>query len=119
MSEGRRRRSRGSRRKRSTRPFWGDPEVAAGPEHAIVPVAHPTALIDSLGVPPFPRADGAPHYFAAVYQRATGMAEALAHAYGIMADDPTDDDPADDQGDDAARDRGAPVHDETGRDDRT
>jgi hypothetical protein len=83
-SGSRRRRSRSSRRKASARPFWGNPEVAAGPEHYIEPVDHPTALIDSLGVPPFPRADAAPHYFLAVYTRATGMALALAHAYGIV-----------------------------------
>ena len=92
-SANRRRRSRSSRRKGSARPFWGDPEVAAGPEHLIAPVEHPTALIDSLGAPPFPRADAAPHYFTAVYARATGMALALAHAYGIV-----------DDGDDADRD---------------
>jgi len=87
----RRRRSRSARRKGSGRPFWGDPEAAAGPEHLITPVEHPTALIDSLGLPPFPRADAAPHYFAAVYTRATGMALALAHAHGIVAaDDDTD-----------------------------
>ena len=64
----RRRRSRsGARRKGSARPFWGNAETAAGPEHSIEPVDHPTALIDSLGAPPFPRADAAPHYFAAVY----------------------------------------------------
>lgn len=95
---GRRRRSRSSRRKGSARPFWGNPETAAGPEHVIEPVEHPTALIDSLGVPPFPRADAAPHYFAAVYSRATGMALALAHAYGIVDEDdePDDDGPDDD-----------------------
>jgi hypothetical protein len=94
MSDGganRRRRSRSARRKGSARPFWGNPEVAAGPEHVIAPVEHPTALIDSLGVPPLPRADAAPHYFAAVYARATGMALALAHAYGIVEDDDEDD----------------------------
>jgi len=93
MSEqsSRRRRSRSSRRKGSARPFWGNPDVAAGPEHLVEPVDHPTALIESLGAPPFPRADAAPHYFTAVYTRATGMALALAHAYGIV-DDETDDD---------------------------
>lgn len=89
MSESgnRRRRSRSSRRKGSARPFWGNPETAAGPPRRIAPVEHPTALIDSLGVPPFPRADAAPHYFAAVYARATGMALALALAYGIVEGD--------------------------------
>ncbi|MFM8305147.1 MAG: hypothetical protein ACKOA9_12775 [Actinomycetota bacterium] len=97
MTEGggnRRRRSRSAaRRKGSARPFWGDAETAAGPEHGIEPVDHPTALIDSLGTPPFPRADPAPHYFAAVYNRATGMALALAHAYGIVETGDPDDTP--------------------------
>lgn len=101
-SSSRRRRSRSSRRKGSARPFWGNPELAAGPEHYIEPVDHPTALIDSLGAPPFPRADAAPHYFTAVYTRATGMALALAHAYGIVDEDADgDDDLADDDGFDA------------------
>ena len=94
MSENRRRRSRSNQKKKgSVRPFWGDAETASGPGHAITPVVHPTALIDSLGVPPFPRADAAPHYFAAVYQRATGMALALAHAYDIVESDEGDDEP--------------------------
>ena len=92
MSENRRRRSRSNQKKKgSVRPFWGDAETASGPGHAITPVVHPTALIDSLGVPPFPRADAAPHYFAAVYQRATGMALALALAYGIVESDDEED----------------------------
>jgi len=100
VSENRRRRSRSNqRRKGSVRPFWGNAETAAGPEHAITPVTHPTALIDSLGVPPFPRADAAPHYFAAVYNRATGMALALAYAYGIVESDDDVADPYRDQGD--------------------
>ncbi len=91
MSENRRRRSRSNQKKKgSARPFWGSAEIAAGPDHTITAVVHPTALIDSLGVPPFPRADAAPHYFAAVYQRATGMALALALAYGIVESDDED-----------------------------
>jgi hypothetical protein len=78
-----RRRSR-SRRSRSARPFWGNPETAAGPRQAVRPSEHPTALIESLGVPPFPRADVAPHYFEAVYQRAAAMAVALATAAGVV-----------------------------------
>lgn len=102
----RRRRSRSASRRRSARPFWGDPEQASGPEHRVVPVAHPTALVDSLGAPPFPRADVAPHYFQAVYQRAAGMALALATAAGVVeADDPADD--GDASGGDAAHGPGA------------
>ena len=54
----------------------------------------PTALIDSLGPPPFPRGDVAPHYFAAVYERASGMALALAVAADLVVwdDDPEPDD---------------------------
>lgn len=93
---GRRRRTRAPRRKTSTRPFWGDPETAAGPVEPVEPVAHPTALIDSLGVPPFPKADVAPHYFALVYGRATGMALALAAGQGIVVTPEADDDGDDD-----------------------
>jgi hypothetical protein len=88
-----RRRSRSSaRRNRPTRPFWGDPETAAGPEPAVTPVDHPTALVDSLGPLPFPRADAAPHYFAAVYTRAAAMALALATAAGIVDTPDSEDD---------------------------
>jgi hypothetical protein len=87
-----RRRSRGGRRTRPARPFWGNPETAAGPEQTVVPVDHPTALVDSLGPLPFQRADAAPHYFAAVYQRAAGMAVALATAAGIVDTVEPDDD---------------------------
>jgi hypothetical protein len=94
MTERKRRSRSAARRKGSARPFWGDAQTAAGPHHEIRPITHPTALIDSLGAPPFPRADPAPHYFAAVYQRATGMALALAHAYGIVEPDADDDRPS-------------------------
>lgn len=90
-----RRRSR-ARRRRPARPFWGDAGTVAGPERTITPVEHPTALVDSLGVPPFPRAEVAPHYFAAVYQRAAGMAVALATAAGLVH---TDDGPGPEAGD--------------------
>lgn len=93
-----RRRSR-SRRRRPSRPFWGDAEAVAGPEHRITPVEHPTALVDSLGVPPFPRAEIAPHYFAAVYRRAAGLAVALATAAGLVRTD-DEDPPATGTGDD-------------------
>jgi hypothetical protein len=85
--------------------------VAAGPEHVIEPVEHATALIDSLGAPPFPRADAAPHYFAAVYARATGMALVLAQAYGIVADEADEEAEGDD--DTAALDAGGSVTSDT------
>ncbi len=99
MSDARRRSRRGGQRKAvPTRPFWamgpaGDEGTDPG-AHPIRPAAHPTALIDSLGPPPFPRGDVAPHYFAAVYERASGMALALAVAADLVVwdDDPEPDD---------------------------
>ena len=46
----------------------------------------PTALVRSLGNPPLPGQNkGAEHYQAAVAERASGMAEALAAASGLPA----------------------------------
>ena len=94
MSEPRRRSRRGGpRRAAPGRPFWamGDDDGTDPAAHPVRPAGHPTALIDSLGPPPFPRGDVAPHYFAAVYERASAMALALAMAADIVVgdDDPT------------------------------
>ena len=100
MSETRRRSRRGGQRRAAPgRPFWamGDDEGTDPSAHPVRPATHPTALIDSLGPPPFPRGDVAPHYFAAVYERASGMALALAVAADLVVwdDEPDDaDDPA-------------------------
>ncbi len=46
----------------------------------------PTALVRSLGNPPLPGQNKvAEHYLAAVAERASGMAEALAAASGLLA----------------------------------
>ena len=46
----------------------------------------PTALVRSLGNPPLPGQNKvAEHYLAAVAKRASGMAEALAAASGLLA----------------------------------
>lgn len=98
MSDNRRRSRRGGQRKTvPTRPFWAmaDDEGTDPSAHPIRPAAHPTALIDSLGPPPFPKGDVAPHYFAAVYERASGMALALAVAADLVVWDDTTTDETD------------------------
>lgn len=57
---------------------------------AVTPADDPTALIRSLGTPPLPgQAAVAGHYLAAVVERASGVATALAAAAGLF--DQTDD----------------------------
>ena len=51
----------------------------------IEPSDDPTALIESLGPPPFPGGDVAQHYFDAIYERAAALAFALATAAGFAA----------------------------------
>jgi len=105
MSPTRRRRSsRGGSRPtaQQLRAFWGDDgafterPVAA---RVITPGVDPTALVESLGPLPFPGAGAAPHYFAAVYERAAGLAVALAAAAGLLdlSASPTDDDDDEDE----------------------
>jgi hypothetical protein len=88
MSAPRRRSSpaRRNQRRRSApaRDFWGA-ENADEPRTVIEPSEHPTALIKSLGPPPFPGAGLAQHYFDAIYARAAALAFALASAAGVAA----------------------------------
>jgi hypothetical protein len=52
----------------------------------IAPAADPTALLRSLGDPPFAgRGVVAEHYLAAVVERAAGLATALAATAGLLA----------------------------------
>ncbi|MDH4143946.1 MAG: hypothetical protein OEY23_02115 [Acidimicrobiia bacterium] len=77
--------------------FWGDPEAA----HAVLdepltvrPSVDAAAVVRSLGPPPLPGHERqAEHYFAAVYDKAVGMASALAAAGGLL-DEGGDDDQA-------------------------
>jgi hypothetical protein len=89
-------RSRQRRPSAPARDFWGsDAGETAGPgatgadgvggAGTIVPSVDPTALISSLGPPPFPGGAIAQHYFDAVYNRAAGFAVALAAASGLLA----------------------------------
>ena len=73
------------RKPRATRDFWG---YALDDDDAelIQPVSEPTALIRSLGAPPLPgnASTAAEHYFAVVYERAAGLAVALAAAADML-----------------------------------
>jgi len=52
----------------------------------IVPASDPTALLRSLGPPPFPaHGAAAEHYLAAVVERAANLAIALAATAGLLA----------------------------------
>ncbi len=86
--------------------FWGTPAAvrAAGtgggdggsdqpaPVPAIRPSREPDTMVRSLGAPPLAGHEAiAEHYFAAVYEKAAGLAGALAAAGGLLdLDDPTD-----------------------------
>ena len=89
MSSPRRRSTpaRRSQRRRSApaRDFWGTENAADGEGTLIEPSDDPTALIASLGPPPFPGGDVAQHYFDAIYERAAALAFALATAAGLAA----------------------------------
>jgi hypothetical protein len=89
MSATRRRRSSRSGRPtaQQLRAFWGDDDAFAEqpvPARVITPGVDPTALVESLGPLPFPGAGLAQHYFEAVYERAAGLAVALAAAAGLL-----------------------------------
>ena len=88
MSPARRRRGRGGKPSaQQLRDFWGedvDDPVDDEPIRVITPGVDPTALVESLGPLPFPGAGVAQHYFQAVYERAAGLAVALAAAAGLL-----------------------------------
>jgi hypothetical protein len=87
------------------RPFWGPPStadrddaLAAARPPSIRPSPDPAAVVRSLGSPPLPGHEtAAEHYFGAVYERAVGLAGALAAAGGLL--DETDGDDSDDSDD--------------------
>ena len=91
MSPPRRRRSAsrgGQRRSSGGRAFWGVDDAQPRELPVVVPTAHPSALVESLGALPFPGGRVAEHYFDAVYDRAAALAVALATAAGLMETDP-------------------------------
>ena len=91
VSPARRRRSRSLRtsRARSSCATSGaktstTPSTTSPSRRVITPGVDPTALVESLGPLPFPGAGLAQHYFQAVYERAAGLAVALAAAAGLL-----------------------------------
>jgi hypothetical protein len=75
------------RRAKPVRDFWGSDHPTDRVPTPIRAVEHPTALIQSLGAPPFPRAAVARHYFDSVYERAAALAIALAASAGLSEND--------------------------------
>ena len=87
---GRRGGSGRGRRKKAVNPrdFWGDPAAIEATDDLISPAAEPSAMVRSLGHPPLPGREAvSEHYFAAVYDRASGLATALAAAAGVLDED--------------------------------
>ncbi len=82
-----RNRSRKSKKKQQ-RSFWGEP-VAFDREEPPVKIAEdPSAVVRSLGPPPLSGHETvAEHYFDAVYERAVGLASALAAAADLLDED--------------------------------
>jgi hypothetical protein len=100
MSGTRRRRpaARTATRRRSTkaREFWGPDALDDERAAVITPSNHPTAMIESLGPPPFPGGQIAQLHFEVVYQRAAALAVALAASAGLVdVSDPSEDDHGD------------------------
>jgi hypothetical protein len=77
-------RSTPRRRSTKTREFWGPDTLADERDTVIIPSDDPTALVESLGPPPFPGGQIAQLYFEAVYERAAGLAVALAASAGLI-----------------------------------
>jgi len=80
------RRKANSRRRPSTgRGFWGLDDVEDDEPEPISISDEPTAMVASLGPPPFPdRETIAEYHFAAVYEKAAALAVALAAANGLL-----------------------------------
>ena len=96
MSPPRRRKApeRGNARRRSApqRDFWGTDANNEAPVERISPAEDPTVMLRSLNSPPLPgRETVAVHYFAAVAEKASSLAVALAAASDLL--DLGDDEP--------------------------
>lgn len=64
--------------------FWGDSTALPTPESFTTEVSDPMAMLHSLGPAPLNGVVAAP-YFAAVYERAAGLASILSEAAGLDA----------------------------------
>lgn len=74
--------------------YWGDATALPVRADYSLDAGDPTAVIRSLGKAPIPGKNSAPElYFEVLYQRAAGLAQALAFAGGLNE---TDEDPVED-----------------------
>ena len=81
-----------ARAKSQNRDFWGSIESVPDVVTPIRPAADPSALVRTLGQPPLASHEViAEHYFRAVYDRAAGLATAIAAGNGLLADPSSDD----------------------------
>jgi hypothetical protein len=83
-----------ARRKSPQRDFWGNDATESDEPPVIVPASDPTVMLHSLSSPPLPgRETVAVHYFAAVAEKAAGLAVALAAASDLLDTDDEYEDP--------------------------
>lgn len=67
--------------------YWGDAGVLPVRDDYVLQTADPTTVIRSLGKAPIPGKNSAPElYFEVLYQRAAGLAQALAIAGNLNAE---------------------------------
>ncbi len=90
------RRRRPANNPRSAQRFWGN-ATAIGSDHVVVPAEDPAAVVASLGPPPLGiHSNSATHYLEAMYQKAAGVAVALAASADLLElDDGAQDTPVD------------------------
>jgi len=79
---GQRKKKRNRSKKYDPVAFWGDMDKLPTPEHFVSESIEPLAVVHSLGRAPLPGALAEP-YFAAVYDRAAGLAQVLSDAAGL------------------------------------
>jgi len=74
-----------------TRDFWGSVEAVPDVVTPVRPAADASALVRSLGPPPLAGHEViSEHYFRAVYDRAAGLATAIAAGNGLLAEPDSD-----------------------------
>jgi len=94
-SQGGGRKRKKSRKKPKLDPvkYWGDATSLPVRDDYALESADPTAVIRSLGKAPIPGKNSAPElYFEVLYNRAAGLAQALAFAGGLNQDTTPGDD---------------------------
>lgn len=75
----------------ATRDFWGSFDDLPEGDARVHPASDPAAIVNSLGNPPLVGHEQvAEHYFRAIYERAAGLAFAIAAGSGLIAGDDED-----------------------------